>query len=346
MRLPFLSALAAIGIIVLLPGCAAVDAGQKFGANQALRFTERNLVPPMLTDNDIGMACASGESITPLILATGGLGADTDQMATMLYTTAAICAENRSIEEQLRYIRAARSNSVEDAQDARLAQKRLAATAAERQYNAYQRLEHYYQNTQHLALGEKCPTFDRDFDEMVYMLGLIAGMQAISNDTASQGQVGVPKDIAAKVDRAMTCLNNEKWFGVPLAMRATVWSLLPGAGSGKDPWESLQQALRIGERQGVRLPHALYAMTAFMKADEPRLRDAFRSYAATLDRPDFKANPRFRLVDRMGSMVVLNVADLYWTEHTGTRAPLDLGHFWDEKSANGADSGVQIDDLL
>lgn len=347
MRLLFLSTFAAFALPTLLSGCVAVDAGQKFGANQVLRFTENNLVPPMLSDNDIGMACASGEAITPLILATGGLGADTDQIGALLYTTAALCAENRSIEEQMRYMRAARSNDVEDAQDARLAQKRLSATAAERQYKAYQRIEHFYRNKQSIELGEKCPAFHKDFDEMVYMLGLIAGMQAIANDTAAQGQVGVPKDIAAKVDRAMGCLSSEKWFGIPLATRAAVWSILPGAGAGKDPWESMKQAMRIGERQGVRLPHALYAMTAAIKADESRLRDAFRSYAATVERADFKENTRFRLVDRMGSMVVQNVADLYWTEHTGTRAPIGgLGSFWDDKGQAGKDEGVQIDDLL
>ncbi len=332
-----------IGATALLSACSPV----KFGANQALRFVERNLVPPMLADDDVEMVCSSGESTTPLILAAGGLGADTDQLATVLYLTAALCAEQRSIENELRYMRAARSNQVEEAQDARISQKRFAELAARRQYKSYLRFEHYYENKFDLKVGDKCPKFKKDFDEMVYMLGLVGGVQAIANDINSQNAVGVPKDIGAKVERAMACLDNDKWWGVPLATRAAVWNLLPGGGDGKDPWEALKQSLRIGERKGVRLSHALYTMSAFAKADEEKMRDAFRSYAATeAEGSTFKVNPDFKTFDSMGRLVVQNVSDRYWTEKTGTRTPAgSIGKFWDDKPAD-MDSGIEIDDLL
>lgn len=338
---------AVVGLTCTLSACDPFRNPERIGANVALRFTERHMVGPMLADDDVSMACASGEATAPLILATGGgLGADDDQLATLLYTTAALCAENRAIEEELRYMRASRVNGVEEAQDARIEQKRLAALAAQRQYKAYQRFVHYYESKGNLHIGEKCPRFGSDFDEIVYMLGLLSGMQAIINDISAQGAVGVPKDIAPKVDRAMACLDNDKWFGVPLASRAAVWSLLPGAGEGKDPWATMKQSMRIGERKGVRLAHALYATAAYSKADDARLRDALKSFAATQDSQDFSPNAQYHLFDRMGEMVVTNISDRYWTEHTGTRTPSgSIGKFWDEQ-AEKPDSGVKIDDLL
>ncbi|MFX6439234.1 hypothetical protein ABTG58_18915, partial [Acinetobacter baumannii] len=51
-----------IGASVLLSACDP----QAFISNQALRFVERKLVPPMLKDNDVVMACQSGVATAPL----------------------------------------------------------------------------------------------------------------------------------------------------------------------------------------------------------------------------------------------------------------------------------------
>jgi hypothetical protein len=100
-----------------------------------------------------------------------------------------------------------------------------------------------------------------DIDQTVYMLGMLSGLQAMTNDINSGGAVNVPKDIAAIVERGMVCLNNEKFWGAPNATRAVIWTLLPGAGDGKpDPYQTLKQSTQIGEQKGVRLSHALYAL--------------------------------------------------------------------------------------
>ena len=56
-----------IGMQTLLSGCSQVVKG---GAMIALSFSEKNIVPPILKLDDAPMACASGEAMTPLILAT------------------------------------------------------------------------------------------------------------------------------------------------------------------------------------------------------------------------------------------------------------------------------------
>ena len=105
-----------IGIQPLLSGCSQVVKG---GAMIALSFTENNIVPPILKLDDAPMACASGESLTPMILATEGMGADPAKMAVFMYVSAGLCAEDRALENELRYLRASRANNIEEAQDAR-----------------------------------------------------------------------------------------------------------------------------------------------------------------------------------------------------------------------------------
>lgn len=336
---------AMVGLAMLLSGCSTVN---RIGANVGLRFTENNIIPPILSDDDVQMACINGQALAPVIYAVGpaGLGANNDQLSILLYSTAALCSEQSALEDELRYMRASRANQVEEAQDARTDQKRWAEVASRRQYRAYQGFEDFYEKKYSIKIGDKCPKFDSDFDEMVFMLGSISGIQAVVNDINSQNAVGVPKDIAAKVERAMTCLDNDKWWGVPRGVRAAVWNLLPGAGAGEDPWATMKESMRIGQRKGVRLAFALYTMSAYAKADDARLRDSLKAYAATQDDPDFKIDPHFKMFDKFGELVIMGISDRYWTEHTGSRTPAgSLGHFWDENQVD-PNSGVKIDDLL
>lgn len=109
-----------------------------------------------------------------------------------------------------------------------------------------------------------------DLDQTIYLLGLVSGLQAITNDINSGGSVNVPKDIAGIVERSMTCLDNTKFWGAPNATRAVIWTLLPGAGDGKpDPYTTLKQSAQIGEQKEcvyrmpcMRLQHRPAVMTA------------------------------------------------------------------------------------
>ena len=337
LRLGFIGII--IGSSALLSACDPIA----FVSNQALRFVERNLVPPMLRDNDVRMACASGVATAPLIMATENLGADANQLGTLLYTTAGLCAEIDATEAELRYLRAARAGNVEEAQDARISQKRFAELAARRQLLSYERFVKYYEKRYDIKIGEQCTDFYKDFDEFVYMLGLVTGLQAVLNDIVAQQVVGVPLDIAAKAERAFSCLDNKKWWGVPLAARAVVWNVLPGADEGKDPWGALNASMALGEAAGVRLPHAMYALSAAGKDDQARLRDAIRRYASVTT--DFKPNADYRLADSIAGLLITTLSDRMWTEGAGTRTPSGmLGKFWDEKAERA--EGVDISDLL
>ena len=318
-----------------LSGCSQFV---KTGANTALSFGDKHIVPPILSVGDAEMVCNTGTAITPVIMSTKDMGADPTRMAVLLYSAAGMCAEHRALQAELRYLRASKSGQVTEAQDARVEQKRWAALAAQRQYTGYQLLAEHWQAKHKYTLGESCPKMRKDLDQTVYLLGLISGLQAMTNDINSGGKVNVPKDIAAIVERGMTCLDNNKYWGAPNATRAVIWTLLPGANEGKpDPYQTLKQSMQIGEQKGVRLAHALYAVAAQASGDDAKLRDALRAYGASRaeDKP---VNKEFRLLDSMADQMIQGIADRYWTEHTGVRASDDgYSQFWDDQGAAGDD---------
>ena len=324
----------------VLSGCSYVI---KSGANIALGFSENHIVPPILAMGDVDMICNSGNALTPAIMATKDMGADPTNMAVLLYAGAGMCAENQALENELRYLRASKAGQVTEAQDARIEQKRWAAVAAQRQYNAYQLFSERWETKYKYHLGESCPKMRSDKDQLTYMLGLLSGLQAVTNDINSGGDVNVPKDIAGIVERSMVCLDNSKFWGVPNATRAVIWTLLPGADEGKpDPYVTLKQSMQIGEQKGVRLPHALYAVAAQASGDDNKIRDALRAYAES--RADDKpVNPDFRLFDAMAGVMIRGISDRYWTENTGVRTgDGGMSTFWDESGKTSS----ELEDLF
>ena len=316
----------------VLTGCSHVI---KTSANVALGFTENHIVPPILAMDDAEMVCNSGNSLTPAIMSTQDMGADPTRVAVLMYSAAGICAEQKALDAELRYLRASKVGQISEAQDARIEQKRWAALAAQRQYTGYQLFQNRFEKKYKQELGENCPNMNGDIEQTVYLLGMLSGLQAMTNDINSGGAVHVPKDIAAVVERGMVCLNNEKFWGAPEATRAVIWTLLPGAGDGKpEPYRTLKQSMQIGEQKGVRLPHALYAVAAQASGDDAKVRDALRSFsnARSESKP---VNPQFKLIDSMENSMVQGISDRYWTENTGTRGTDDgMQRFWDENDNN------------
>jgi hypothetical protein len=247
-----------------------------------------------------------------------------------------VCSENAALNEEMRYLRASREKRSDEAIDARVAQKRLLATAAERQYTAFFRMKTKMEQKYFIKYGQSCPRFKRDFDEMVYLLGSVAGLQAMQNDIAAQQTVGVPTDTAPLVEKAMGCLENTKWWGVPRAAQAVVWSILPGASDGKDVTGTFESSMALGEQKGVRLAHVMAAVAAQSADDKPRLRAVIKRFSSV---QNFKANSQYRLLDAIAESQITNLSDRMWTQNTGTRTPiLGLGKFWDDKVGGDIDA--------
>ena len=337
-RMTRLLSLTAVALSALgLGGCAVIESNV---SGTTLDILETGFTPPVLQMGDVEMGCMFSMVNAPLIGAARNFYGDPSLMETVMLSSAGVCSENKAIEEEMRYLRASREKRSDEALDARIAQKRDLALAAARQYTAFTRMKTKLEQKYFFKYGSECPAFKRDFDEMVYLLGSVAGLQAMQNDIAAQQSVGVPTDIAPQVERALGCLNDDKWWGAPSAARATVWSIIPGGSAGKDVKRTFDRAMTKGEQSGVRLAHVMAAVAAQSADDNVRLREVIRRFA---NPKQFSPNKDYRLIDAIAEAQILNISDRMWTQGIGTRTPLgSLGKFWDDKT--GAD--IDADSFL
>jgi len=314
-------------------GCALIESNV---SGTTLSIIEDGFTPPVLQLNDVEMGCTFSMVNAPLVGAARNFYGDPSLMETVMLSSAGVCSENQAINEEMRYLRASREKRADEALDARIAQKRYLAVAAERQYGSFMRMKIRLEQKYFFKFGTDCPRFKRDFDEMVYLLGAIGGLQAMQNDIAAQQAVGVPTDIAPMVDRAMNCLDNTTWWGAPDAARAVVWSIIPGAGDGKDIKGTFDRAMSIAETRGVRLAHVMAAVAAQSTDDKAALRQIIKRFTTA---KDYKSNRDYRLIDAIAQAQITNISDRLWTENTGTRTPIaSLGKFWDDKAGGDIDA--------
>jgi hypothetical protein len=320
-----------------LNGCALIESNV---SGTTLSILEDGFTPPTLKMGDVDLACSFAMANGPLVGAARNFYGDPSLMEGVLLSSAGACAENQAVAEEMRYLRAARDKKSDEAQDARIAQKRLMATAAERQFTAYHRMKTKMEQKYFIQYGTDCPRFKRDFDELVYLLGSLAGLQAMQNDIGAQQSVGVPTDTAPLVEKAMKCLDNDKWWGAPEATRAVVWSIIPGGSDGKDVKGTFERSMQIGEAKGVRLAHVMAVVASQSADDTARSRELIKRFVSV---KDFKVNSDYRLIDAIAQSQMQNVSDRMWTQGAGTRTPISgLGKFWDDKVGGDLD----VDSLL
>lgn len=322
---------------ILISGCSKQIFQMTAGMVQT--FSEDYMVPYVLTSEDLSMSCAMAESMTPVILTMQQLNRGLEKIVISSLVSASICSQNLAVEKELEYQRALYTGDNSGAQDARIAMKRAYKEAAMRQYGAYQSLSKMYGEPG----GRECPRLRDDVEELNYLIGLLAGLQAIFSDTQATSGL-VPRNIAAKVERSSVCLDNKKWHGIPLAIRAAIWTLLPGAiPEGEDNWARLEEADKIGEKSGVRLSHVFHALAAYSKGDTERVRNVIRKHVES--KKEQEANPKFRQLDAMATAQLTTVSDIMWTAAQGHRTPVGrLGKFWDDTVE--VDNAINLDDIL
>lgn len=298
-------------------------------------YAEDQGMPYMLANDDVAMACSMTEAFTPFLLSFSRVNISPDKLATLFYLMAGNCAEFMAWEEELRFLRAIYQKNSIEAQDARIAQQRLLGLAARRQLIGYQ-----YLATAIAEPGGKCPEFISDKDEFYWLIGLLDGMQAIINDIASGGSVEVPLNIAAKVGRGTTCLDNEKWWGTPEAIQSAIWMTIPGDfPSDKQPSQVLQHSLQIGAEQGSSVNYVLAAQVYLGQGEIEEVKQVIHRY--TRLNTESATNQEFKILNEISRLQIQAISDRLWTEATGKRTPVGrLGFFWDD-----SDKSVETIDI-
>ncbi|PTQ89181.1 hypothetical protein [Agitococcus lubricus] len=321
--------LALISAAILTTACSP----NRFIGNKVVHNTVENVLPEVMKSDDITMVCHSNESFSPLMMSFARAGVDTNMILAFSYSGSSACIERQAAEKEFWSTQAEQQGWTDIAIDARIAQQLLNKEAGVRQVRAYQHAATYFQNQYRYEIGEgKCPAFKNDSEQLLLLVAATASLQALQNDVASGRLVDFDMAIPPKIGRAMSCLDNQKWWGEPLAVQASLRVILPkDAADEAQGWQQLQEATDIGLQTGVRLSHATYAVVAYAKDREDYLRDALKRYEAI---PAQALSSQYRLFDEMAGLQIRRIADRLWLKHERRRAPTqNFSKFWDEKVA-------------
>ncbi|MCA9694234.1 MAG: hypothetical protein KC636_31905, partial [Myxococcales bacterium] len=297
------------------------------------RATVKTVTPGVLRVGDVGMACAVGETATPLSLALGVGEDEPRRAAAVSFLSAGMCSELAAWEAELDrrqalYISGHGGDGAlwsTLARDAHERERRLHQEAARRNALAYERVVAQYGAP---TADQTCPKKRlKEPDQLVFLLGLTAGLLAVLHDGAAERSMGVSLAIPRDVERGATCLDDQRYWRVPTALRAAVWTSVPGAApSGQDPWAMLHEAAAHGERRGVWLARALEVQAAGAAGRDELLRAAIEEHARAAARGP--GDPDLALLNSFAAGIIRHESDRIWMNATGHRTPLvALGTF-------------------
>ncbi|TVP57067.1 MAG: hypothetical protein EA349_07245 [Halomonadaceae bacterium] len=283
-------------------------------------YAERDATPYVLQMDDVGMACAMGEALDPLVFSFSRVTSEPNTTGTLLQVLAGICSEREAVEQELRYLRASYQDNNTEMRDARTQMQHKYAATASRRLKAFERGMKAYRFDPG-AEDLMCPSYRNDQDELTFMMALLSGAQAVMDDAKSGGQAGVSRALASQVERAAVCLKNDKWAGIPGNLRAIIWVLLPDnrPASVDDPWKVMAMNRQTAINGGLRTAIALELVMAENVGNMEVAADALAYLAEAESR--FEANPRYLMVDRGGMEVAMAVSDRIWTTRYGHRTP-------------------------
>lgn len=326
--------------LLLASGCNIIYRGM---GDILVNFGEDVLLPYSLADNDMELGCQS-VATTPLLMSFRDVGSDPRELATMLYLVAGSCAENKARTHERNYLRALTVGDSLTAQNERIEQKRAHELAAKRFYKSHNLMLDYFEPTD----GE-CPRISGDLEEFVWMMGMLSGLLAVTNDAGADLSVGIPRNIPAQVNRWATCIPNKKWWGMPNGMRAAIWGILPLLKpEGADADEFLLEAQQLGLNSGIRIGFALRAIAAKSSGKGELVRATIKDFAK-LTNEGFTPNTEFLMIDTMSKNIIQQLSDTIWSEEEGTLTPFGrLGEFPGENDfeSESDEDFIDIDDLL
>ena len=292
--------------------------------------------PQVLAISDVGMACAVGETTVPLMTAM-----DDEKLRRSIafsLISAAMCSEIRVWDAELDRRQAVYLAGVSSepatwsavATDAAVRETRAHLEAAQRNLWVWEALE-----TEYGTVGEQCPELKEE-EQVLYLMGLASGSLAVLHDGAADHALDINQGVARQVERGAACLDSGALWGVPGALRASVWIAVPGAGpEGVDPWTQLEASAMLGDSQGVWLARALHAQAAGAAGNNEALDAAFTAHKLAMEGGGSTAHG---LLNDYAHRMIRHESDRIWISQTGHRT--ESGRFG---SQPGAELEVDFD---
>ena len=309
--------IACCALLALSSGCSGFIYSQT--GSTLSGYAKDHMVPWLMARQDVGLACATGSAVGPLIGSFERVTDAPDLAGLVSWVGGGMCAEAAAWDAELASVRAVKRGDAAASQDARMVEERHHRVAAMRFAAAWRYAEHHFTGGKG-KLGEgKCPTVKED-EEIYLLLGAASGLLAVLHDRAASGAANVDTRILPAAARTAGCLKSDKWWGVPDALRAAVWMTVPGsAPKGTDIAKTLEAAAAAGDKAGVRLARALQVIAVEGSGDEARTAAAVKAHQASIEA---KSAPKaWRLLDSYARRMTQQTVDRIWSREKGHRGP-------------------------
>ena len=320
-----------IGAVLALSGCSV----QKMAGDAVLDYTKTEAIPYLMAQSDLTSACTMGQGLGPVVASLSRIELSPQEVGIGTMMASGMCAEMTQREAELEKMRALYENRTAAAQDALIREKVGHQLAAARMYTAYENALRTYGD-----LSEGCRSYDSETEELLSLLGIASGALALLHDFNSEKVVGIPLDVPVKIEKAARCFDDKKWWGMPTALRASIWLSIPGSGpEGVEPLAAMEEAARVGDSQGVGLARAMLAMMATnVGAEEVRCRALAE---ASLEGMKHEG---YALLNAYAYQMMTHQSDMVWTRKQGYRAPYRL--LGCPEASSSAVSDEALDDIL
>ena len=316
-----------IGVPILLLGCGLLITGcsrfiHRTTGNVLSDHVVKNGIPSLMKSNIGTLAYSTSEADAALFETFTAVGSRTEKVSVALYLLAGFYWANQAYEHERYYLRAMYTGNAAVAQDERIAERNAWKEAALRWLLSYQYMQRGFGK-----IGETCPRLSTESDQLLFLFGLLGGVESLIASVSSMHQVNVPMDAAVNSARAANCLDNEKWWGLPKAIQGAIWTVVPGsAPKGGDGWQAMAQGVEIGNRSGMHLGYVLQATMADNANKTELVRSSLKGFVEA--RQKYPTPEKLRLMDSISESMMQIISDRIWLQATGHRTPVGgLGSF-------------------
>lgn len=322
----------AVAFLTLFSGCSI----QKMAGEAVIEYTHDQAVPYLMAQGDLTSACQMGQSLGPVVASFSRVELQPQNVGIATNMAAGMCAEFDQRTAELARLRALHENRTAEAQDALIREKQGHRLAALRMIQAYENAMMTFGDMSH-----QCRTFENTTDELLSLLGLASGALGLLHEFNSEKSVGISLEVTSIIEKSASCFDDDKWWGLPTALRAALWLSIPGAGpEGVDPIQAMQDAAKKGDAQGVLLARAMLVMMANTIGKSDIMCQALAEI------PDAQnLNPEYALLNAYATSMMTHQADIAWTKEKGHRSPFMQIQCPAAQSAPMLEQS-QMDDLL
>ena len=319
--------------VFILAGCSV----QKMAGESLIDYAKAEAIPYLMAQDDLASACAMGEGMSPVMLSLSRIGVATDDVGVGMLMASGMCAERVQREAELDKARALYANASVQAQDALIREKQGHYLSARRMYAAYAHALAAFGD-----LSQGCRRYKTVELELLSLLGLASGALAILHDFSSEKALGISLDVPVKIEKAAGCFDDSRWWGMPTALRASIWLSIPGSGpEGVDPLAALEEAAQKGDAQGVGLARAMLVQMSAAVGRQDVMCQAIEE-AARVE----TANASYAMLNAYARDMIAHQADLAWVRSKGHRAPFLVLQCPSETPVVVSMSDSEVDDLL